>query len=80
MSDLAETTSLEKQSLEAHVDLCSMRYRQLDLRLSTLESKMDAVQKDIIEGSKSLKTVIITSTATIASGMIGVIITVLMKF
>lgn len=80
MADFGITTDLEKKSLEAHVDLCSMRYQQLDLRLTTLEAKMDAVQKDIIEGSKSLKTVIITSAATIVSGMIGVILAILMKF
>ena len=27
------TTSLEKTNLEAHVDLCAERYKQLDLRL-----------------------------------------------
>lgn len=80
MSDLGETTSLEKSSLEAHVDLCAMRYRHLDLRLSTLEAKMDAVQKDIIEGQKSLKTTIITTTATIVISVIGVIGAILTKF
>jgi len=80
MSDLGETTNLEKSSLEAHVDLCAMRYRHLDLRLSTLEAKMDAVQKDIIEGQKSLKTTIITTTATIVISVIGVIGAILTKF
>lgn len=79
-SDLAETTNLEKQSLEAHVDLCAMRYKQLDLRLTNLETKMDAVQKEIIEGQKSLKTTLITSAVTLLGGMMSIVIVILMKF
>ena len=80
MTEFGETTNLEKQSLEAHVDLCAMRYQQLDQRLKTLEVKMDVVQKDIIESSKSLKTVIINSAAGIVIALLGVIGTILMKF
>jgi len=80
MSDLGETTSLEKQSLEAHVDLCAMRYKQLDTRLGVLEEKMDAVQKDILEGQKSLKITLIGAAATLLGGMISIVITILMKF
>ena len=80
MTDFGATTNLEKQSLEAHVDLCAMRYQQLDLRLKTLENKMDAVQKEILDGSKSLKHVMITSAGTIVAGLIGLITTLLMKF
>jgi hypothetical protein len=80
MSDLGETTNLERNSLEAHVDLCAMRYRQLDTRLSVLETKMDAIQKDIVDGSKSLRTVLISSSATLVSGIVGLIVVILMKF
>lgn len=80
MIEFGDTTELEKTSLEAHVDLCAMRYQQLDLRLKTLEIKMDSVQKDINDGNKSLKVVLISSAATIVSGIIGLIITILMKF
>ncbi len=77
---MKDTTSLERSSLEAHVDLCAMRYAQLDARLMSLEVKMDAVQKDIIEGQKSLKTSIITATSTIVAALLSIIITLLMKF
>lgn len=80
MSDLAQTTNLEKESLEAHVDLCAMRYKQLDTRLTILEVKMDAVQKEIIDGSKSLKTTIITSAFTLVGSMMAIVVTILMKF
>lgn len=74
------TTDLEKQSLEAHVDLCAMRYQQLDLRLTALEVKMDALQKEIIEGQKSLKTVLITSAGTLLAGVLSVVVVIMMKF
>lgn len=77
---IAATTDLEKQSLEAHVDLCAMRYMNLDTRLSVLESKMDAMQKDIIEGQKSLKVALLTTGGTIVTGIIGLIITIFLKF
>lgn len=80
MSDFGSSTSLEKESLEAHVDLCALRYGQLDNRLKVLEDKMDAVQKDIIESSKSLKSVLITAAVTLFGGIIGLITTILMKF
>jgi 3-dehydroquinate synthetase len=80
MSDVTKTTSLEKQSLEAHVDLCALRYGQLDARLSVLEEKMDEIQKNIIEGSKSLKSVLITVGGGIVSSVIGLIVVLLMKF
>lgn len=80
MVDFGDTTALEKTSLEAHVDLCAMRYQQLDLRLKALEVMMTSVQKDITESSKSLKGVIITSSTTIVVALVGVIGTILTKF
>jgi len=80
MSDLAEISDIENSSLPAHTAICAQRYKQLDLRLTSLESKMDAVQKDIVDGQKSLKITIITATATIVSSMLGIVLTILMKF
>lgn len=80
MSDLAEISAIENENLEAHVAICAQRYKQLDLRLNTLEVKMDAVQKEIIEGQKSLKATIITSASSIVVALVGVIGTILMKF
>jgi hypothetical protein len=80
MSDLAETTEIENESLPAHVSICSQRYKQLELRLITLEVRMESVQKEIIDGQRSLKTVIITSAGSIVVALIGVIGTILTKF
>ena len=79
MSDLGDTTNLEKTSLEAHVDLCAMRYRQLDLRLSSLETKMDAIQADISEGQKSMKATLLGSAATIVGGLLSLALVIYMQ-
>jgi hypothetical protein len=73
------TTSLEKQSLEAHVDLCALRYLQLDTRLTNLERKVSDVHEDIVEGQKSLTKVIIGTAGTVVAGIISIVVTMLMK-
>lgn len=74
------TTSLEKESLEAHVDLCALRYGQLDNRLTALEKKVDEVHEDIVEGQKSLTKVIIGTAGTVVAGVLSIVVTILMKF
>jgi hypothetical protein len=75
----APTTDLEKTSLEAHVDLCALRYGQLEERLDTLENKMQHVHNDIIEGQKSLTKVIVGTAGTIVAGVISLVVAILMK-
>jgi len=79
MSELAQTTNLEKQSLEAHVDLCAMRYLNLDTRLTNLEKKVDDIHTDIVEGQKSMTKVIIGTAGTVVAGVLSIIITMLMR-
>tara|TARA_Y100001937_G_C7059414_1_gene302993 strand:+ start:731 stop:988 length:258 start_codon:yes stop_codon:yes gene_type:complete len=42
-------SDLEKESLEAHVDLCSERYNGLHRELKNLGSRMDKVEKMLME-------------------------------
>lgn len=73
------TTELEKTSLEAHVDLCALRYQQLDARLTSLEKKVEAIHDDVIDGQKSLTKVIIGTAGTVIAGVLGVVVTILLK-
>ena len=73
------TTSLEKESLEAHVDLCALRYQQLDSRLTNLEEKVDDIHKDIKEGNQSMTKVLIGSAGTIVAGLLSTIIVILLQ-
>jgi hypothetical protein len=72
------TTSLEKQSLEAHVDLCALRYQQLDQRLTSLEDKVDDIHRDIVSGQKSLSKVIIGTAGTVVAGVISIVVAIIM--
>lgn len=73
------TTTLEKQSLEAHVDLCALRYLQLDTRLNHLEKKVEEIHDDIVEGQKSMTKVIIGTAGTVIAGVLGIVVTLLLK-
>jgi hypothetical protein len=43
-----QTTDIEKKSLEAHVDLCAQRYRFLENKLESVETKVTE-QYELIE-------------------------------
>lgn len=79
MSDSLKTTALERTSLEAHVDLCALRYAQLDGRLTNLEIKVDQVHKDIIDGQKSITKVLIGTAGTIVASLLSIVIVLLMN-
>jgi hypothetical protein len=75
---MADTTSIEKKSLEAHVDLCAIRYGQLEQRLSTIEEKVGHLQRTIEKSSLNTIKVLIGTAGTIIVAiitMLGVIIT-----
>ena len=44
---MAETTDIEKKSLEAHVELCAERYNALENRLDHLDARISTLS-DII--------------------------------
>jgi hypothetical protein len=73
------TTDLEKQSLEAHVDLCALRYESLDKRLTKVEQKIDSLGEDIKEGNTSLIKVIVGAAGTITAGLLSTILVILLK-
>lgn len=37
-------SDIEKENLEAHVELCAERYRQLNMKLDTLDSKVTSME------------------------------------
>lgn len=74
------TTSLEKQSLEAHVDLCALRYANLDNRLSTVENTLKDIHSDIKNGQQSMTKVLIGTAGTIVAGLLSTIIVILLNF
>jgi predicted nucleic acid-binding Zn-ribbon protein len=73
-------TDIERENLDAHVSICALRYANLDTRLTTIEEKVEKLSKAITDSKNSMNKVIIASTATIVSSLVGLIITILMKF
>lgn len=74
------TIDAEKEDLSTHVDLCAQRYSLLEKRLTVLELKVDSIATAMSQGKDSLSKVIIGSTATIVSSLLGLVVTILLKF
>ena len=76
-----KSQTIEKKSLEAHVDLCAERYEELNKNVKTLESRVDSlsshvlgIKEDMNKITRSLNNRLIT----IAGGVIGVLSTALL--
>ena len=80
MSDINKTTNLEKESLEAHVDLCALRYNNLDNRLSTVERTLRDIHDDIKKGQDSTSRVMIGTGGTVVASLLSIVVVILMKF
>ena len=73
------TTELEKQNLEAHVDLCAIRYEQLEGRLGKVETKIDNIHNDMLNGQKSITKVLIGTAGTVVASLLSIVIVILMN-
>jgi hypothetical protein len=77
---IPEATTLERTNLEAHVDLCAVRYGQLDNRLVKVEEKLDIIALDMKTSNSALIKVIIGAAGSIVAGLLSTVIVVLMNF
>lgn len=75
-----KTTNLERENLEAHVDLCAERYQQLERRLENIEESVGDLHDDIKRSNNSIGKVVVTSAGTVLAGVLGLITTLLLKF
>ena len=73
------TTELEKQNLEAHVDLCSERYKGLHDRLSAIEIRLAKMNQDMGVSHKSQTKTIIATAGTVVAGLLSTVVVILMK-
>ena len=46
---MSKTTNIEKESLEAHVEICAQRYDALDGRMDQVEKRLDIVEQTLQE-------------------------------
>lgn len=79
------STPLEKENLEAHVDMCALRYEQMndklkeidvqfekiDKRFDTIDSKIENIERDMKKGNTAILVALIGATATIIAAFLG---------
>jgi hypothetical protein len=73
------TTDLEKQNLEAHVDLCAERYKGLHDRLTAIEQTLQRINLDMTTGHKSTSKTLIATAGTVIAGLLSTIVVILLK-
>jgi len=79
MSATGPTIDIEKTNLEAHVDLCALRYESLDKRLTSIENKFDRLQGLIEKSHNSMAKIIIGTAGTIITGVISLVLVLMIK-
>ena len=77
---MARATKLERERLEAHVDLCEQRYINLETRLEKIEMKVEHIHSDITNGNKAMMKVVLGATGTIVAGLLSTIVVLLISF
>ena len=41
--DLSQTSDIERESLDAHVSICAVRYAALETRMASVERRLDSI-------------------------------------
>jgi len=80
MPEIKDTTQLEKTNLEAHVDMCALRYANLDNRLSIVERTLRDIHTDLKSGQASMTKVLIGTAGTVIAGLLSTVVVVLINF
>ena len=72
---MADTTDIEKKSLEAHVELCAERYRLLENKLESMDEKITTLFGVIAELRGMLQATNAKNNDRIISWGVGIIVT-----
>ena len=43
------TTQIERENLEAHVDLCAERYRVLEEKVNNIDTRLTSIEKSVVQ-------------------------------
>jgi len=87
---MAKPTEIEKQNLEAHVEICAVRYSNLETKIDNLEHRIDKLEGHLVDIKESLTnkvagqdkqtvSIIVTIFGVILAGLIGFISNALFK-
>lgn len=56
---VSNTTEIEKKNLEAHVELCAERYKNLDNKLDTVEERVSTIERKLELKMASVETALV---------------------
>jgi len=76
---MSQATDIEKESLEAHVELCAIRYSQLELRLDSVEKKISSLHDIVEKGQLNTIKVLIGTAGTVIVGILSLLAVILTK-
>lgn len=81
-----QQSRLERENLEAHVDLCAERYRVLEEKLDRIEEKFERIEKALadmankqVNDAKGNNKVLIGAAATVIAGLLSTIVLLLLN-
>ena len=72
-------TDIEKENLEAHVELCAERYKQLETRLGSIEVRVAVLQDTIEKSSLNTIKILIGTAGTVIVGILSTIAVIFTK-
>lgn len=76
---MTRPTDIEKENLEAHVELCAQRYESLDKRLSAIEQKVSTLQDTVEKSSLTTIKVLIGTSGTVIVGILSALAIIVTK-
>jgi hypothetical protein len=78
-NDMVSPTAIERENLEAHVELCAQRYGALENRLTSIEKKVSELQDTIEKSHLSTIKVLIGTAGTVIVGILSTLAVVITK-
>jgi hypothetical protein len=75
----SKTTDIEKENLESHVELCALRYGELERRLTSIENKVSTLADTIEKSHLSTIKVLIGTAGTVIVGVLSLLGLILTK-
>jgi hypothetical protein len=76
---MSKPTEIEKENLEAHVELCAQRYDALETRLESVEKKISILQETIEKGQLNTIKVLIGTAGTVIVGILSCLAVIITK-
>jgi CHAD domain-containing protein len=76
---MSNPTNIEKENLEAHVELCAQRYDALEKRMSSVEGKLGTLQDTVEKSSLNTIKILIGTAGTIIVAMLSLVGLILSK-